>query len=278
MTPVRRGHRVAWGWGVAAALWAAGPAWAQDTDADAAGDAATAAPPSADEVVERPGEVVVIYGEALVEQARQAVISEAAAQGYTDAIRRDDRLVLRHPTVWKGEIVLFDDGRVTLKRQPVQFKPPGDKPASWLWCIFLPACVRAGGQVVSPRKLHAVEREVLEAIQPDVQGWSEAIADVGLERKLDELPPRLEALWGAGAPLEPDEAPLPTFEARRRALLDFWDSRTNTDWGEAVRRAVEGFVRAEVMTSDHPFTRAELAAFEARRQALRRPDFGPLPP
>ncbi|MEZ4241152.1 MAG: hypothetical protein R3F59_34330 [Myxococcota bacterium] len=37
-------------------------------------------------------------------------------------------------------------------------------------------------------------------------------------------------------------------------------------WGDTVRAAVEAFCRGEVQHSDHPFTAAEIAAFEAEAQ------------
>ena len=62
----------------------------------------------------------------------------------------------------------------------------------------------------------------------------------------------LQKLWDEGLPLE-GEAVLATHSERRAAIYAFWSTRTDTPHGEAVRQAVEGFVRGVVQTSEHPF-------------------------
>ena len=56
---------------------------------------------------------------------------------------------------------------------------------------------------------------------------------------------------------------------RRAALLDFWDSRTDTEWGEVIRGGVESFCRGVVQHSDTPFTPEEIAAFNKPNRASR---------
>ena len=199
--------------------------------------------------------------------------------GYTKVIERGDRVVLRHELPWKGDVVLHDDGRMEFKRQPVRFQPPfnPDNPASWLACVLVPICIRPGGQIVSPRKLHGYERDVFETLSDEVTDWNDRIADAATERKTDGLPLRLEALWADGTSLD-GTTQLATFEQRKAAILDYWDTRTETDWGDRVRSTVESFVRGVVMQGDHPYTRAEVAAFDARRLSLQAFPFGAIKP
>jgi len=88
------------------------------------------------------------------------------------------------------------------------------------------------------------------------------------ESTVNALPEQLEELWYRGVPLS--EGPtLETMHERKVALLDFWDSRTDTVWGDRVRVAVEAFLRAEVQGTEHAYTREEVEDFNARRQCTR---------
>lgn len=284
-------------WLVAVGLTLAGAAAAQEATGGEEGVPASEVPgdggPGADEAVsgeaedaddtDLPDDVdleLTIYPELRVKRARQALIEAAGEEGYVQRIERKDRTILRHTANWRGEVVLHDDGRVWLKRQPIQFEPPTKKqrPVDYLWCVLVPLCVRPAGQTVSPRRFRGYEREALHGIHDEVTELNDRIADLALRRKLGDLPDRLEALWTDGTPLEGDGPPLATPAARRAALLDHWDSRTATPWGEQVRDAVAGFLRAVVQSSDHPFTVEELAAFEARRTAPRPLALEPVDP
>lgn len=227
-------------------------------------------------VAQQTSEEVIVYGEVRVEQARRKVEQELAEAGYVEKIERDGKTVYRHPRTYMGQMVVDEDGWVVFERQPVQVVAPAlpfaeeNSAVAWMGCLFwAPACVRAGGQLVGKRKFRGYEHRVVGRVHDDVEDWSDRIADLAIERKLEVLPAQLEALWADGVPLEPDDPPLPTPEARRQALLAFWGSRTDTVWGEQMRDAVEAFCRAVVQRSDHPFTASELAAFNASSTASR---------
>jgi len=220
-----------------------------DIDTESDGDAAT----------------IVVYGEHLVDQARSAVESELQDQGYDQRIRKDGYTVFRHADVWKGEVRVYDDGWVRMRRQPVQFKPPKGSPVGWATCVVVPLCVRSGGQTVSKRKHMAQRRRALAEIAPLARQYGDRVADLHVDRRIDELPERLTALWQDGVPLEEGAEPMPSMDARKQALLDFWESRTETVWGRRVRAAVEAFIREEVQYSPFPFTDAEIAAFNRTR-------------
>lgn len=228
-------------------------------------------PPAEPEVSEE----VIVWGRLRVEQARDAVIEDLTDLGYTKQIEKDGALVLRHEDPWKGDVWLHDDGWMRIRRQPVRVEAPAtpwgrkNSAGSWLGCVLYPfLCVRPGGQVVGTRKFMAVETRTAGAVGPQVSEWSDRVADLAVDDKVAALPDRLEALWTRGEPLEPGD-PLTTPEARKDALLTYWETRTDTPWGEAIREAVEAFVRAEVQSSDTPFTDAEIASFNARSRAGR---------
>ncbi|MCB9682817.1 MAG: hypothetical protein H6733_15225 [Alphaproteobacteria bacterium] len=213
-------------------------------------------------------EEVTVYGLRQMLQAREQVISSAEEMGYTREVRGDGVTMLRHEDPWRGQIWLYDDGRVDLRRNPVRFETPfnPDKPASWLACVLVPLCVRPGGQLVSRRRYLTYQREAMAGIEDDVTVWHEKISDYGTDAKVDGLPDRLTALWEEGIPLEMGPH-LDTVAARKAALFAYWDTRVENDWGFRVRGAVEAFLRGVVQQSDTPITEAELAAFNRRRQS-----------
>lgn len=245
-------------------------AWGQVSDAEPADAEASSTAEASSDASFEDVQTMVIYAEHLAAQARKRVIEEAEALGYRRVIEKNGRTILRHDATWHGEVVLYDDGRVEVKRQPVRFEPPVAKvtPASYLACILVPLCIRPGGQLVSPRRYHQFEREAWTTLSEPVASWNDRIADAAIDVKLANLPERLDGLWTRGEPVD-GEALLSDMAARRRALLDLWDSRTENDWGERIRAGVEAFVRDVVQPSATPFTEQEREAFESRRKSTR---------
>lgn len=209
---------------------------------------------------------IVVYGEHLVEQARAKVAAELEEQGFSERIRKEDYTIYRHESAWKGEVRIYDDGWIRMRRQPVQFRPPPKSPVGWATCVIVPLCVRASGQSVGKRKHMAQRRRTLGQVEPLARQYGDRVADLHVDRNLVDLPDRLYALWEDGTPLEGTEK-LPSVDARKQALLHFWESRTETVWGRRVRAAVEAFIREEVQYGPFPFTTGEIAAFNAKRQS-----------
>jgi hypothetical protein len=163
-----------------------------------------------------------------------------------------------------------------MKRQPVRVEsrdlPWAEKgsPLSWASCaLYPPMCLRTGGVLVGRRKWLGVQGRTLGEVDPEVDVYADRVADSSTSHQVNALPPRLEALWLRGEPLRSGHPPALTMEERKSELLDFWDSRTDTIWGDRVREAVEGFLRAEVQSGPHAFTEAEIALFNARRSCTR---------
>lgn len=223
--------------------------------------------PSASEA----GEEITVWAEQ-VARAREAVIGEIERLGYTRNVReRDDRLVFIHEQGWKGKVVLYDDGRIATKRTGPsgrEMEPiAGTRVRPYFLCLIGPtACVRAGAFLVSDRRWMQIEDEVIRETAAETSALGDRIADQALAGTLAEIPDRLYALWSEGRPLEGAD-PLPSYEARRAAALQYWDSRTETEWGLQVREAVAAFIRGEIEASEHPYTDAEREDFEAHRRS-----------
>lgn len=224
---------------------------------------------AAEEPAEAPSREVVVYGELLVEQARQALIESLRQEGYTRAVEKDDRVIYRHAEGWKGEVVLYDDGWTYVKRQPLNAvareMPWAEEgsPLAVAGCVLYPwLCVRAGGMTVGQRKWRGRETRAVDAVADESRVLAERTADLATDRTVDDLPARLEALWERGSALD-GGPPLDSPEARKSALFEYWRTRTDTEWGHAVQDAVEAFVRGVVQHSETPFTESEMAAFNA---------------
>lgn len=231
---------------------------------------------AAEPEVDDRGRIVVTAEEMRIAKVRAEMIKRLRAEGYTEEIRRDDVTILRSPAAWAGEVWIHDDGWVTVRRQPVQVSAPqiGNGPIGtalgWASCVIVPvACVHAGGQTFSKRKWRGVEGRTVGAIEPEIHQYGDAVADLQTRYVVEALPDALYGLWNDGIPLEGDRSQIVPPAGRKRALLLFWESRTDTPWGDRVRLAVEAFLRAEVQTGPTPFTPAEVDVFNAGRRCER---------
>jgi hypothetical protein len=216
-------------------------------------------------------EEVTVWG-AAVSRARDAVERSIVDLGYDRVKDRGDHKVFRGDQAWKGKVVLSDEGTLRVRRTGPAFREmepiPGTRFRPYPLCLVVPtACVAMGSWYVSERRWGHVEDHVADATAAPLSTLSEALADQRIATTVEALPDRLSALWTDGTPLEPGP-PLATPAERRAALFVFWDTRTETVWGEQVRAAVEAFVLGEVQASPAPFTLEEMAMFQANRRSL----------
>lgn len=204
-------------------------------------------------VVEAPG----------VTAARQALLDELARQGYGRVKDKGDHLVLHADQPWKGRILVYDDGWATMKLSKTLI-------ASWPRGTIFPPTLAGSFEVFpSKGKRMGIEERALEPAADFLGAYGDRVADVAVAVKVAGMPDRLEALWNSGVPIEPNGPPLLTTDARKAALLAYWESRTDTIWGDRVRASIDAFIRAEVQGSNDAFTDAEIEAFNARRRCER---------
>jgi hypothetical protein len=252
---------------IALLLCVTGLAFAQDPGSDAA------AAVEDDDVYE-----IIVYDDVAAEFARQAVVERLGEIGYSERIERNGYVIYRHPDNWRGDVRLYDEGYVRIRRQPVQIEPIIGKPGTPLGtasCVLLlPLCARLGGQTVGRRKLQAQKTGIAQFLDPEMDVWGDRIADREVGSRIAMLPDDLEKLWFEGVALEGGEDAVAVVgpDDKKAMMLAFWDSRTNTVWGNRVRLTVEGFIRAIVQNSDTPFTGEELTAFNATRASERQLD------
>jgi hypothetical protein len=210
-------------------------------------------------------EEITIYGDPLVEQTRDALVSDIVGLGYGDRVRhRDGRTVYFHEDHWRGKVVLTDDGRVSAKRTGPRLT--FESPSQALLCVTQPSlCIKTGAWIVADRKWGNLEDTLSRSTAVSQVAFGDRVADASVRRTVDALPDRLTALWEHGTPLVPGAPILATMDERKAAILAYYRSRTDTVWGDQVRDAVAAFVRAVVMTSDDPFEPEEMAAMGDER-------------
>jgi hypothetical protein len=203
--------------------------------------------------------VVIVEGQRIT-GARDELVHELGEQGYDRVKDAGDHLVLRANDPWKGRILVYDDGWVRMRVPRV----------AQLTRVRFAGVGIAGGFNFFPTHgmIAGIEERALEPSRDAIAAYGDRVADVAVEAKVNALPPRLEALWRDGQPLDPGPS-LVTIAERKAAILAYWESRTDTVWGDRVRDAIDAFVRAEVQTTDAAFTAAEIDAFNARRHCER---------
>ena len=84
---------------------------------------------------------VVVYSEHLIERARNEVVQTLAKEGYSLVKEREGYTVLAHRNTYRGQVRLYDDGRMEVRRQGFKFGPhrnellERNKPLAWLVCF-----------------------------------------------------------------------------------------------------------------------------------------------
>jgi hypothetical protein len=207
-------------------------------------------------------EQITVYDMRVAER-RQAIVKELRDLGYTQVKREDGRAVFRSNVSWHPDVLLYDDGFMLMRRPPPRFAPP-DAPGiagSPLACVLLLPCTRIGGWLVSGRKLEPQKSEVALETHDVVEAWRSAVVDDAMRERLSVgIPSLLDAIWLGGT--GPEGEVLPTQEDRRKALLDFWATRSDTPEGDEARMIAAAYIEQMVETSDTPLTAGEVAAAE----------------
>lgn len=226
---------------------------------------------------------ITVYGPDAIREARKAMVERMGDIGWEQVRSRNGDLVFRGPSSWMGKAILDRDGYLTFSVPAVAFQSAqteGSDVATQSETDQSQLAKQSSGgdyQGLSrdpgsgvgagasfslfpgKKKTSAVQEQVLDAVQPELDAYRSAIQDTAFREQLARLPDRLDALWWDGTPLEPSAAPLESFEERRAAVLEYWATRADTPQGRDVCRDVEAWVREVMMNSEHPMTAEEQA-------------------
>lgn len=271
------------GWGDGRLAWAdeGTPAQAVDESSDDGSDVAEAG--------EGEGKELVVYGELEVAKRRRALDHRLRAYGYRNGVKKNDRTIYRPEVAWKPTVVVHEEGFVIMRRSRIRFEPwvKGRSKVVWLSCIppFGLMCIKLGGRMVSPARLHSQKERTLNVMDAPLDSWQEAIVANATEDRLHrQIPDELDALWTEGVRLGGARGePLQTAEDRRQAIFAFWAGRSCTPEGAEARSVAALFLEYEVQSSPFPATRAEVARAQAAQRCddhivLTFPETVPVPP
>lgn len=191
-------------------------------------------------------EVVLVEARSQVERLRAALQARLVEIGYREGVRRGDRVVFRPAEPIMPVVTLLDDGTLKVQESGYVQMPDGQ------W------------RSISVRKMAPRRARVMEAIWPDLVALREAMALASVyESVWTELPDRLDALWHEGAPLDGSAERYAYPEERVSAMAEHWRTRTCEPAGEAVRAAIERYLRLQVLPEDPEAVLAGTAGVEA---------------
>ncbi|HJN74540.1 MAG TPA: hypothetical protein QGF58_11455 [Myxococcota bacterium] len=222
---------------------------------------------------------ILVSDDAAVAEARNAIAKELIAMGYS-ARRKGDRVFYHHDTGWRNTVVIHDDGWMYIRKRNPHIQKPrtirgawweGVPVVEWTPCLVNPlACVSLGSWTVRPQLIEQDKERVAGAAGGLVADYGDAVAGRELAKKVyEDLPDWLDGIWYEGTDAWHDVPPYETPEERRRAILDYWISRTDNPYGDAVRVAVEQYILFEIQTSPTPYTDDEIAWANATRRCER---------
>lgn len=219
---------------------------------------------------ETSGEVMVIQAHRELERTRAALEQAILAQGFRRLVDRQGRTVFPRPALWKTKVVLYDDGRIELRTRglvPMMILPSytaeEDKGEEEVTVML-----HGAGLISGPRTVQKVESQLLEAVEPALVQWRDALWAEGLAVRRTALREELREVWTEGR--SPDGQVLPEPAQRRAWILEAWLNTSDNEAGEAVRAEIEVFLDEVVQGSTTPLTPAEVEAVNARRAFERR--------
>ena len=221
---------------------------------------------------------ILVSDEAAVEAARMAIAQELIAMGY-EAKRKGDRVFYHHDTSWRNTVIVHDDGWMYMRKRNPHIRKPttnrdtwweGVPVVEWTPCLVNPlACVSLGSWAVRPKLVEQDKERVAHTAGPLVQDYGDAVAGRELAKKVyEDIPDWLDGVWYEGVDTWRD-IPYETPEERRRVILDYWISRNDNPYGDAVRVAIEEYMLFEIQTSSTPYTDEEIAWANATRRCQR---------
>lgn len=233
--------------------------------------------------------VVRVYGPDAIRAAREAVVRDMEAQGWSVVSEQGGEVIFRGPSNWMGRAVLDPQGTMRFTTPAAAFQSVGvdDGTTGTSGTPLgqeLPGGAYQGtsrdpGTAIVPtvsfalypkRKARTVHDDVLVEVTPELAAYRDALQETVFQEQLEALSDRLDALWELGVPLEAGKPRVETIDDRRRAVLTFWATRAATPQGLDTCKEVELWLSEIVQTSTDPVTPDEQEEANARAEHGRR--------
>jgi hypothetical protein len=211
-------------------------------------------------------EELIIMSELQIARRRGEVIRNLKMMGYREGKTRNGRTVYKPDAAYHPTVILDDDAWMRIKRTPIRMDPAGakDNRLRYLWCLppltITPACIQAGGQLISKRKLAHFKEDVVRTTRYEMGQWQSAVVGHAMDKRLGEdIPDMLEQIWATGLPESKSGPILNSPTERKAAILQFWSSRACLKEGAQARLVVADFIEHTIQTSENPASTDEIA-------------------
>lgn len=214
---------------------------------------------------------VLVIGMQQVKAARDQVVRSMEGLGWRGKTKRDGSIVFRPPEGWMGKARLLPTGDLEFGQPVWSYDGLRDDQGNATdQGKQLDGGLAGGtsGITTTPfpgkKKVSAYQNTVMAEVRDDLMDYRKKIQQRYFSDYIASLPERLDALWHDDVSLDGGD-PVTDPAKKRAQVLAFWAGRTDTPEGRTVSRSVELWLREVVMESEHPVTRDEAAAAEARR-------------
>jgi hypothetical protein len=236
--------------------------------------------------------VVRVFGPDAIREARRKIVDDMEKQGWRVVSSHDGEVVFRGPSNWMGRAILDPAGTMSFTTAVAAYSgvgvddasvgrdTPGDAPiAQESPGGDYQAVARDPGEEIVPqvsfalfpaRKAAKIHDRVLAEVGPELAEYRDTLQETLFQEQLEQLSDRLDALWELGLPLEEGQPHIDTIDERRKAVLEFWATRSNTHEGIETCRAVELWLARVVQPSADPVTAPEQEQANAEAQHGRR--------
>lgn len=218
---------------------------------------------------------ITVWGRLAIDQAEDDVVREMESLGYR-TVRKGDKIVFKPPRAWMGAAV-WRNGMLDF-RKPIAGFQPAPSAVYEQDLRRQSTAIDPGGRAVvldqggvgfwllpSPTKRQAQRARVREALADEMVWYDAVVARTAIEERVFALPDQLDAVWNDGTSLDGSVGALATPRDRRRHILEYWASRSDTPEGRRISGAVGAWLGAVVQPSAHPITAEERRTYEARR-------------
>lgn len=220
---------------------------------------------------------IMVVSPLMIVAARDQIVRSMTELGWKSRRRKDGTVWFRGPEGWMGKAQLTRNGELEFSQPVLAFG--GVKEAGGAYDPKKATDgYMAGGTVgIStiplPNKdiVRGVQDQIADAVREDVVEYRRMLQQRYFSDYVTELPERLNALWNEGVALDGGDTVV-DIAKRRKAVLDFWATRTDTVEGRTISRTVEQWLRNVVMASAFPVTPEEAAKAESRREDARKLD------
>lgn len=191
-----------------------------------------------------PIEEVVVEAQIGLAEARRAIHDAMRRDGYRRVLSLGPRSWYVHPSLWKSNVMVHDEGFVRVRGVPVL--PVGARPSP-----FRSDIIEGVVAVQSRRKREMQKLAIVQTLEPHLRALRDARWAIASAEREQAIVQWLVEVWF--------ETSNKSRRAARHAIFERWLSTASGPSGEPARNRIVSFIDEQVQPSPHPFRHRELA-------------------